>query len=149
MTARKELRIFVGMKREPGNEGRERARAVRVDKWLWAARFFKSRSLAAAAIDGGKVEVNGDRVKPSREVKPGDLVKVRHGPYEHVVSVRDVAEHRGPASVAATLYEETAESRAAREKLAWQLKHAAPVIEAGSGRPTKKDRRVLTRFKGH
>ncbi len=149
MTATTTERIFVGMQRESGTGELDRAPAVRVDKWLWAARFYKSRSLAAAAIDGGKVEVNGGRVKPSREVRPGDMVKVRRGPYEHVVAVRVAAEHRGSAAAAAELYEETVDSRAAREKLAWQLKHAAPVIESGSGRPTKKDRRVLTRFKGH
>lgn len=121
---------------------------VRVDKWLWAARFFKSRSIAVTAIEGGKATVNGDRVKPSREVKPGDEVRVRLGPYEHVVTVRAVSDRRGPAAQAALLYEETAESRAAREKLHWQLKHAAPVIDPGEGRPTKKDRRDLNKFKG-
>jgi ribosome-associated heat shock protein Hsp15 len=124
------------------------AAAVRVDKWLWAARFFKSRSIAVTAIEGGKVTVNGERVKPSREVKAGDAVRVRLGPYEHGVIVRAVSDRRGPATQAALLYDETAESRAAREKLHWQLKHAAPVIEQGEGRPTKKDRRDLNKFKG-
>jgi ribosome-associated heat shock protein Hsp15 len=123
--------------------------AVRVDKWLWAARFFKSRSIAVTAIEGGKVTVNGERVKPSRDVKAGDSVRVRLGPYEHVVIVRAVSDRRGPATQAALLFEETAESRAAREKLHWQLKHAAPVIVPGDGRPTKKDRRDLNKFKGH
>ena len=122
---------------------------MRVDKWLWAARFFKSRSLAVTAIDGGKVTVNGERVKPSRDLKSGDRVRVRLGPYEHAVIVRAVSDRRGPAAQAALLYEETAESRAAREKLHWQLKHAAPVIVAGEGRPTKKDRRDLNKLKGH
>ncbi|MFI5231805.1 MAG: RNA-binding S4 domain-containing protein [Gemmatimonadales bacterium] len=132
--------------------GREQADgpgAVRVDKWLWAARFFKSRSIAVTAIEGGKVSVNGERVKPSRELKAGDSVRVRLGPYEHVVIVRALSDRRGPAAQAALLFEETAESRAAREKLHWQLKHAAPVIVAGEGRPTKKDRRDLNKFKGH
>ncbi len=88
--------------------------AVRVDKWLWAARFFKSRSIAVTAIEGGKVTVNGERVKPSREVKNGDSVRVRLGPYEHVVIVRAISDRRGPATQAALLYEETAESRVAR-----------------------------------
>jgi ribosome-associated heat shock protein Hsp15 len=123
--------------------------SVRVDKWLWAARFFKSRSIAVTAIEGGKVTVNGERVKPSRDVKAGDSVRVRLGPYEHVVIVRAVSDRRGPAAQAALLFEETAESRAAREKLHWQLKHAAPVIVPGDGRPTKKDRRDLNKFKGH
>jgi ribosome-associated heat shock protein Hsp15 len=122
--------------------------AVRIDKWLWAARFFKSRSIAVTAIEGGKVLVNGDRVKPSREVKAGDTVRVRLGPYEHGVVVRAISDRRGPAAQAALLFEETAESRAAREKLHWQLKHAAPLIEPGEGRPTKKDRRALNKFKG-
>jgi ribosome-associated heat shock protein Hsp15 len=120
---------------------------VRVDKWLWAARFFKSRSLAAEAIAGGKVAVSGERVKPARDIKAGDEVQVRLGPYQHVVKVIRVSDRRGPAAQAALLYEETAESRAAREKLGWQLKHAAPVIVPGEGRPTKRDRRTLQRFK--
>jgi ribosome-associated heat shock protein Hsp15 len=123
------------------------AAAVRVDKWLWAARFFKSRSLAVTAIEGGKVSVNGERVKPARELKAGDAVRVRLGPYEHVVIVRALSDRRGPAAQAALLYEETSESRTAREKLHWQLKHAAPVIVPGDGRPTKKDRRDLIKFK--
>lgn len=124
------------------------AASVRVDKWLWAARFFKSRSIAVTAIESGKVTVNGDRVKPARDVKAGDSVRVRLGPYEHTVMVRAVSDRRGPAAQAALLYEETAESREAREKLHWQLKHAAPVIDRGEGRPTKKDRRNLDKFKG-
>jgi len=122
--------------------------AVRIDKWLWAARFYKSRSLAVQAIDGGKVLLNGDRVKPAREVKRGDEVRLRLGPYEQVLAVRSTSDRRGPASAAALLYEETAESRTAREKLHWQLKHAAPVIVPGEGRPTKKDRRALGKLKG-
>jgi len=125
------------------------ATSVRVDMWLWAARFFKSRSIAVTAIEGGKVTVNGERVKPSRDVKCGDAVRVRLGPYEHVVIVRAISDRRGPAAQAALLYEETAESKSAREKLHWQLKHAAPVIDPGEGRPTKKDRRDLNKFKGY
>ena len=122
---------------------------MRIDKWLWAARFFKSRSIAVAAIESGKVTVNGERVKPSRDVKAGDSVRVRLGPYDHVVIVRALSDRRGPAAQAALLFDETAESRAAREKLHWQLKHAAPVLVAGEGRPTKKDRRDLNKLKGH
>jgi ribosome-associated heat shock protein Hsp15 len=120
---------------------------VRVDKWLWAARFYKSRSIAVTAIEGGKVSVNGERVKPARELKIDDAVRVRLGPYEHIVIVRALSDRRGPAAQAALLYEETAESRAVREKLHWQLRHAAPVIVPGEGRPTKKDRRDLNKFK--
>ena len=97
---------------------------VRLDKWLWAARFFKTRSLAADAIEGGKVQVNGERVKRAKTLQVGDAVQLRLGPYEHVVVVRQTSERRGPASVAQTLYEETAESRSAREKLAEQLRMA-------------------------
>ncbi|MGH7653725.1 MAG: RNA-binding S4 domain-containing protein [Gemmatimonadaceae bacterium] len=132
-----------------GREQAEGLGAVRVDKWLWAARFYKSRSIAVTAIEGGKVTVNGERVKPSRDIKPGDSVRIRLGPYEHVIIVRALSDRRGPAAQAASLFDETADSRAAREKLHWQLKHAAPVIVAGEGRPTKKDRRDLNRLKGH
>lgn len=120
---------------------------VRVDKWLWAARFFKTRSLAAAAVDGGKVQVNGDRVKPAKTVRPGDEVRLRLGPYEHIVTVHGTAERRGSATIAATLYGETEASRLAREKLHWQLTRAAPAMDAEKGRPTKRDRRELERFK--
>lgn len=124
------------------------AASVRVDKWLWAARFFKSRSIAVTAIEGGRITVNGERVKPARDVKAGDAVRLRLGPYEHTVIVRAISDRRGPAAAAALLFEETDDSRAAREKLHWQLKHAAPVIDRGEGRPTKKDRRDLNKFKG-
>jgi ribosome-associated heat shock protein Hsp15 len=129
------------------NDEQERGR-VRLDKWLWAARFYKTRTLAAEAIAGGKVQVNGDRVKRARPLAVGDEVRIRQGPYEHGVVVRELSERRGPATQAATLYEETAESREAREKLAIQLKslHAAFVPE--KGRPTKRDRRAMERLKG-
>ncbi|HVT39173.1 MAG TPA: S4 domain-containing protein [Gemmatimonadaceae bacterium] len=138
------------MRRESPDVRREGAvqRTVRLDKWLWAARFFKSRALAVEAITGGKVAVNAERVKPSREVRAGDQIRLRLGPYEHVLTVTDVSERRGPASQAVLLYSETTESRAAREKLHWQLKHASPVIERGDARPNKKDRRDLRRLKG-
>ncbi len=84
---------------------------IRLDKWLWAARFFKTRALAAEAVEGGKVQVNGDRPKRARPVQVGDEVRVRLGPYEHTVSVRALSGRRGPASEAAGLYEETVESR--------------------------------------
>lgn len=120
---------------------------VRIDKWLWAARFFKTRSLASEAVEGGKIQVNGDRAKPSKAVKPGDEVRVRLGPYEHLLIVQGTAERRGPASVAATLFRETEASRSAREKLHWQLTAAAPAMEPEKGRPTKRDRRDLERFR--
>src|SRR5512142_3404495 len=97
---------------------------VRLDKWLWAARFFKTRSLATDAVAGGKVEVNGEHAKPAKAVKIGDEVRLRLGPHEHVLMVRGLSDRRGSATVAQTLYEETAASREAREKLAAQLKLA-------------------------
>ena len=120
---------------------------VRVDKWLWAARFYKTRSLATEAVTGGKVEVNGERAKPAKTVKVGDEIKVRLAPYEHILIVRDLAERRGPASVAQALYEETEGSRAARQRLAAQLASApAMFVYEEKGRPTKKDRRELSDF---
>jgi ribosome-associated heat shock protein Hsp15 len=120
---------------------------VRLDKWLWAARFYKTRSLATEAVDGGKVEVNGDRAKPAKAIKPGDEVRVRLGPYEHIVIVRALAQRRGPASIAQGLYDETQASRDARERLASQLKMAPPTfVYEEKGRPTKKDRRDLARL---
>src|SRR5262245_38473882 len=95
---------------------------VRLDKWLWAARFFKTRSLAAEAIAGGKVQVNGDRAKRARPLQVGDEIWVRLGPFEHHVVVRALSARRGPASAAAELYEERPDSIAAREALALQLK---------------------------
>ncbi len=121
---------------------------VRIDKWLWAARFYKTRSLASAAVEGGKVQVNGDRVKPSKAVRAGDEVRVRLGPYEHILVVHATAERRGPASIAATLYAETEASRTARERLHWQLTSAAPAMDPEKGRPTKRDRRDIERLKG-
>jgi ribosome-associated heat shock protein Hsp15 len=120
---------------------------VRLDKWLWAARFFKTRGLAADAIDGGKVDVNGTRAKRAKMVQVGDEVRVRQTPFEHVVHVRGLSERRGPASVAATLYAETPESKARRAKLATQIR-SMPSDDWESGRPTKRDRREIDRFRG-
>ncbi|HTC22787.1 MAG TPA: RNA-binding S4 domain-containing protein [Gemmatimonadales bacterium] len=122
---------------------------VRIDKWLWAARFFKTRSLATDAVAGGKVEVNGERAKPAKLIHPGDEVRLRLGPYEHVMTVKALAERRGPASAAAGLYQERPESRAARERVAEQLKlGAAGWVPEEKGRPTKRDRRALDRLRG-
>ena len=142
---------------EPGGEGALTARyvsamssdstdRVRLDKWLWAARFYKTRGLAAEAIDGGKVDVNQARVKRAKMVQVGDEVRIRQTPFEHVVIVRGVSEQRGPASVAATLYEETAESRAKRDAMKTQIR-SMPVDDWESGRPTKRDRREIERFR--
>jgi ribosome-associated heat shock protein Hsp15 len=121
---------------------------VRLDKWLWAARFFKTRALAAEAVEGGKVQVNGDRPKRARPLQLGDEVRVRLGPYQHTITVRALSARRGPASEAAGLYEETAASRTAREALAIQLKSLHAVFGPDKGRPSKKDRRDIQRLKG-
>lgn len=120
---------------------------VRLDRWLWAARFYKTRSIAAAAIDGGKVQVNATRVKRSHQIQAGDRIRIRRPPYEFVVEVRALSEHRGPATEAQTLYAETAESLAQREALRAQLRSQPTVSFDGKGRPTKKDRRRLDQFK--
>jgi ribosome-associated heat shock protein Hsp15 len=121
---------------------------VRLDKWLWAARFFKTRALAAEAVEGGKVQVNGDRPKRARPLQVGDEIRIRLGPYEHTIAVRALSARRGPASEAAGLYEETAASRTAREALAIRLKSLHAAFGPERGRPTKKDRREIERLKG-
>jgi ribosome-associated heat shock protein Hsp15 len=121
---------------------------TRLDKWLWAARFYKTRSLAAEAVAGGKVQVNGERVKRAKPLQVGDEIRIRQGPYEHLVVVRELSDQRGPAARAVALYEETAESRAAREAMALQLKSLHTAFVPERGRPTKKDRRDIRRFKG-
>jgi ribosome-associated heat shock protein Hsp15 len=124
------------------------AEPVRLDKWVWAARFFKTRALAAEAVAGGRVEVGGHRVKPARDVRVGDVVRVRLGPYVHVVTVRALSGRRGPAAEAAKLYEEDAASRAEREKLREQHRLAAHAFAFGEGKPTKKERRALEELRG-
>jgi ribosome-associated heat shock protein Hsp15 len=121
---------------------------VRLDKWLWAARFYKTRSLASEAIAGGKVQVNGDRAKRSRALQVGDEIRVRQGPYEYRIVVRELSARRGPAPEAAKLYEERADSRAAREAMAIQLKSLHAAFVSDKGRPTKRDRREISRLKG-
>jgi ribosome-associated heat shock protein Hsp15 len=124
------------------------ASRVRLDKWLWAARFYKTRALAVDAIDGGKIEVNGERSKRAKHVHAGDKIRIRMGPYEHVVTVLGLSERRGPASVAATLYEEDAESRKQREIMAAHVRAMNAATGYESGRPTKKDRRDIRRLRG-
>ncbi|MDP2769245.1 MAG: RNA-binding S4 domain-containing protein [Giesbergeria sp.] len=120
--------------------------SLRIDKWLWCARFYKTRSLAAEEITKGRVTVNGLAAKASREVRPGDTVVLRQGPVQRVVVVRALSGMRGPAPVAQQLYEETAESIALREK-AQELRRLAPEPAAAlhEGRPTKRDRRDIDR----
>ena len=121
--------------------------AVRIDKWLWAARFFKTRSAATEAVAGGRVHVNGARVKPSRDVQIGDTVAVRIGQLEWALLVRGLSDKRGPAKVAATLYEETAESLAERERRRLELRLSRPVGADLGARPTKQDRRRIEQLR--
>jgi len=116
---------------------------VRVDKWLWAARFFKTRSLATEAVLGGRVHVNGLRVKPAKEIHVGDTVEITIDALRRTVRVTGLNDRRGPASAAATLYEETEESIAAREKYVLERRLARPPGADLGARPTKLDRRRL------
>ncbi len=126
----------------------ERPDGVRIDKWLWAARFFKTRALAVEAIAGGKVQVNGTRAKRSKLIYQGDGVRLRKGPYEYQLVVRVAGDRRGSATEAAKLYEETDEGRRIRERLAEQHRLVARTLQTTKGRPTKKERRDLDRLKG-
>jgi len=112
---------------------------MRLDKWLWAARFFKTRTLAVEAIAGGRVSVNGDRAKPAKELKVGDALAIRRAPFEHAIVVKALSDKRGSAAIAATLYDETAESRARRAAIAAEMKSLPQ--PRFKGRPTKKTRR--------
>jgi ribosome-associated heat shock protein Hsp15 len=120
---------------------------VRLDKWLWAARFYKTRSQAAEAIGGGKVHVNGEAAKPAKLVRRGDDVRVRRGPYEFLLKVLALSERRGPAPVAAALYEETDASKAARAAIAAELRDLPKPLPQLRGRPTKRDRRQLLKVR--
>lgn len=121
---------------------------MRLDKWLWAARFYKTRSLATDAVDGGRVKFNGASVKPAKEVKQGDHIRIRTGDQECEVIVQGLNEQRRPAPEARLLYQETPESIRQRA-LAAELRQLAPTPSADQkGRPTKRDRRQLIRFHG-
>jgi ribosome-associated heat shock protein Hsp15 len=125
----------------------EHSRRVRLDKWLWAARFYKTRGLSADAIVAGKIDVNGERAKRARLVQAGDRIRIRIGPYEHVITVKDVSEKRGSAPIAQGLYDEDAESKKAREAMAAHVRAMNASTGYESGRPTKKDRREIERLK--
>ncbi|QEC49705.1 RNA-binding S4 domain-containing protein [Baekduia soli] len=115
--------------------------ALRVDKWLWVARLVKTRALGAEAVRGGRVQVNGRAIKPSKDVRPGDRLQITTGPVRRDVEVLGIAPRRGPASEAALLYRETAESAAAREEYAAQRRLGHELAAERGGRPTKRDRR--------
>jgi ribosome-associated heat shock protein Hsp15 len=126
----------------------ERMTGVRIDKWLWAARFFKTRAIATHACDLGRIQSNGHPAKPAREVKVGDLLQVKNDSGEFQVEVLMLSEMRGPAAVAQALYRETEASQELRAKLAEERK-ATPHFEAlREGRPSKRDRRDLNRLRG-
>jgi ribosome-associated heat shock protein Hsp15 len=122
--------------------------SVRLDKWLWAARFFKTRALAVEAIAGGKVLVNGARAKRAKSIHVGNRIRLRLGPYEYHLTVRGVSGRRGPPVEAVRLYEEDAEGKGAREALAAQHKLLPAHAFRGKGRPTKKQRRDIERWEG-
>jgi ribosome-associated heat shock protein Hsp15 len=122
---------------------RPETQSLRIDKWLWCARFFKSRSLAQQAVDGGHVQVNGERAKASRQVKVGDRLRITRERERFEVEVVGIPERRGPATEARTHYAESAESEAARAAVREFNRLTAPVA---SGRPDKRERRDLLRF---
>ena len=122
--------------------------SVRLDKWLWAARFFKTRSVAREAVSGGKVHLNGNRAKPGRTINIGDELRIQRGDEEYIITIIEPSIRRGPATVARTLYEESEESRARREKLAEERKLNRQKNAAPERRPDKRQRRRIVRFKG-
>lgn len=120
----------------------------RIDKWLWAARFFKSRSLAARACELGKISSHGQQVKASREVRVGDLLQVKNAAGDFQLEVVNLSETRGPAAVAQTLYRETEESKALRLKVAEERKMMPQIEALRAGKPSKRDRRKFDQFRG-
>jgi ribosome-associated heat shock protein Hsp15 len=122
--------------------------SVRTDKWLWAARFFKTRALAARACDLGRIQSNGRPAKPAREVRIGDMLGVTNDGGDFEVEVLLLSEVRGPASVAQTLYRETEASRELRQKVAAERKAIKQFEELPAGRPSKRDRRRIIQFRG-
>jgi ribosome-associated heat shock protein Hsp15 len=121
---------------------------MRIDKWLWAARFFKTRSLATQAIEHGRVKLNGERIKPARDVKPGDRLDLHVGDCDWTLTVRALSMQRGPAPVAQALYEEDPASHARRQQQMSERKLASSPAAEIKGRPTKRDRRQIHRFTG-
>ena len=119
---------------------------VRLDKWLWAARFFKTRALATSAIKGGKVSLNGQHVKPGKEIQAGVILKIRQGMFVTEVVVNALSQRRGPASDAQALYEETEQSRLEATKLKERLKNQAVILPQKKGRPDKHDRKKIIQF---
>lgn len=131
----------------PGSDRAAPPGGVRVDKWLWAARFFKTRRLAADAVKGGKVSIDGVTARPAKEVRPGQTLLVTKGPYQFEVVVEGLADTRGPASIAETLYHETEASAARREQIRSQRRSIAVSVPRADHRPDRRDRRELAAFK--
>ena len=119
---------------------------MRIDKWLWAARFYKTRSLATQAVEGGRIKVNGDRAKPAKEIRIGDRLVIHSVELEWQVTVAGLSMQRGPAPVARRLYEESAESQVARAEAVEARKLVRDPAAGLQGRPTKRDRRLIHRF---
>ena len=120
---------------------------MRIDKWLWAARFYKTRGLAQSAVTGGKVKVNGERVKPAKTLAAGDKLAIRIGEFEWAITVKALSEHRGPAEAARKLYEEDEASRALRVAQVADRRAQASVWGERKGRPTKRERREMERWR--
>ncbi len=136
------------MNRDRDKDAGQALGRLRIDKWLWAARFYKTRSLAAQAVDGGKVKLNGERAKPGKGVRPGDRLEVRSGELQWLIEVLAVSPRRGPAPEAAKLYAESDESRAKREQRLLVRRAGPHLAHDTHGRPTKRDRRMIRRFTG-
>lgn len=130
------------------NAGPEAADSQRLDKWLWAARFFKTRPLAVEAINGGKVHVDGQRAKPGRSVRPGTKLSIHKGQLEWQIEIKAVSKQRRPAGEAALLFEEDEQSRLKRQELVQERRAAGPSVRIDGGRPTKRDRRRLSELTG-
>lgn len=128
------------------NHEQQQESVVRIDKWLWAARFFKTRALASAAVSGGHVQVSGSRVKPSRNVQVGNRLQIRRGDELFEIDVLALSEHRGPAKEAALLYAETEESQARREAARELRKQIGGPMARPEGRPDKRDRKKIRQF---
>lgn len=128
--------------------GAEDAGSQRLDKWLWAARFFKTRPLAVEAINGGKVHLDGQRAKPGRSVRPGNKLSIHKGQLEWQIEVKAISKQRRPASEAALLFEEDEQSRLKRQELVQERRAAGPSLRVEGGRPTKRDRRRLSELTG-
>lgn len=128
------------------NQVTETQQSLRIDKWLWAARFYKTRSLASDAVKTGKVQVNGEKAKPSKEIGIGDTLTIKQAYFSKTITVSNLSHRRGPATLAATLYEETPESVTNRERLK-EIQQAQPAVRrSGQGRPTKRERRQIISF---